>query len=54
MAEHEGSAEVAAAIRELAKQVDAHSKATVAAAEILASAISKGINVQVAPQPGYG
>jgi hypothetical protein len=54
MAEAQDSAEIAAAIRELAKQVDALGNAAISAAEIIAKAIDQGINVQVAPQPGFG
>jgi hypothetical protein len=53
MPEPQDSAEIAAAIRELAKQVDALGNAATTAAEIIAKAISEGINVQVAPQPGF-
>lgn len=52
MAESDQSAEVAAAIRELANQVDTLGSALVSAAELIAKAISDGINVQVARQPG--
>lgn len=53
MAEAQDSAEIAAAIREFAKQVDALGNAAISAAEIIAKAIERGINVQVAPQPGF-
>jgi hypothetical protein len=46
------SAEVAAAIRGLATQVDTLGNAVISAAQIIAKAISEGINVQVGRQPG--
>ena len=52
MAENNASAGVAAAIRELAQQVDALGNAVVEAGNVIAKAIKEGINVQVAPQPG--
>lgn len=52
MAEPEDSAEVAAAIRELAKQVDALGNAVISAAQAIAKAISEGINVNIGKQPG--
>jgi hypothetical protein len=52
MAEPQDSAEVAAAIRELAKQVAALGNAVMSAGERIAKAISEGINVQVGRQPG--
>jgi hypothetical protein len=52
MAEPHDNAEVAAAIRELAKQVDALGSAVISASERIARAINEGINVQVGRQPG--
>jgi hypothetical protein len=52
MAEPQECPEVAAAIRELAKQVDALGNAVISAAERIAKAIGEGINVQVGRQPG--
>jgi len=46
------SAEIAFAIRELAKQVDALGNAVQSAAEMIAKAMREGVNVNVAPQPG--
>ncbi len=54
MAEPQDSAEVAEAIRELAKQVDALGNAVMSAADRIAKAISEGIKVQVGRQPGPG
>jgi hypothetical protein len=52
MAELEESAEVAAAIRELAKQVGALGNAVMSAVHVIAKAISDGIEVQVGQRPG--
>ncbi len=52
MVEPEESAEVAAAIRELAKRVDALGNAVISAAHTIAKAISEGINVNIGKQPG--
>jgi hypothetical protein len=52
MAEPQSNAEVAAAIRELAKQVDSLGNAVVAAADRIATAINKGINVNLGKRPG--
>jgi len=46
------NADVAAAIRELTKQVDTLGNAVITAADRIAKAISEGINVNVGKQPG--
>jgi len=52
MAEAQDDDDVAAAIRELAKQVDALGNAVITAADRIAKAIGEGINVSVGKQPG--
>jgi hypothetical protein len=52
MAEAQDDDDVAAAIRELAKQVDALGNAVITAADRIAKAIGEGINVNVGKQPG--
>lgn len=54
MAEAQDNAEVAAALRELAKQVDALGNAVITAANAIAKAIHDGINVNGGKQPGRG
>jgi len=46
------NAEVAAAIRELAKHVESLGNAVVAAADRIATAINKGIDVNLGKRPG--
>lgn len=52
MAEAQDHANVAAAIRELAQQVDTLGNAVITAADRIAKAISEGISVNLGKQPG--